>query len=139
MLQCAQLSFHVFSFVSTCITRKLNHIIDTYTTGLETETYAAGVLIAMEVTENYRNDTIGTRMGSPSGTSSFVLVAIKVTMEKSSFRTGSEVAAHACEAAETPRVRYEHETNKPCHTEFSYLFPKELEGALPTNVTFVFY
>ena len=52
---------------------------------------------------------------------------------------GSEVAAHAYEALETLRVWCENETNKVPYTEFSYLLPKELEGALPTNVTFVFY
>ena len=60
----------------------LYYIIDTYTTGLEMETYARAVLIAPEITEHYRNDAISTRMGSPSGTSSFLLVTIKATLEK---------------------------------------------------------
>ena len=62
----------------------------------------------------------------------FFLVA-----ENSSFKTGSEVAAH--EGWETPRVWCKNEMNEASYTEFSCLFPKELEGPLPTNVTFVFY
>ena len=77
--------------------------------------------------------------GSPSGTSSFLLVAIKATLDKLSFKTGSEVAAHAYEAVDTLRVRCANETNEVPYTEFSYLFPKGLEGALPTDVTFVVY
>ena len=77
-------------------------------------------------------------MASPSGTSSFLLVAVNATLENSSFKTGSEVAAHAYEVAETLRVRCENETNEARYTEFSCLFPKELERVLPTNVTFAF-
>ena len=55
-------------------------------------------------------------MGSLSGTSSFLLVAIKATMEKLSFKTGSEVAGHAYEAAQTLRVWYENEMNELPHT-----------------------
>ena len=79
---------------------------------METETIACAVLIAAEVTEHYGNDAIGTRMGSLSGTSSFYLVAVNATLEKSSFKTSSEVAAHAYGAAETLRVRCENETNE---------------------------
>ena len=57
-------------------------------------------------------------MGSPSGISSFLIVAIKGTVEKSSFKKGSEVAAHAYEAAETLRVWCENETNELPYTGF---------------------
>ena len=80
-----------------------------------------------EVTEHYGNDAIGTRMGSRSGTSSSLLVAIKDTLEKSLFKTGSEVAAHAYEAAKTLRVQCENEASEVPYTEFSCLFLKELE------------
>ena len=75
-------------------------------------------------------------MASPSGTSSFLLVAVNgyATLEDSSFKTGSEIAAHAHEAAETLRVWCKNETNEvPC------LLLKELEGALPITVTFALY
>ena len=78
-------------------------------------------------------------MASPSGTSSFLLVAVNATLEHSSFKTGSEVAAHAHEAAETLRVWCENETNEVPYTEFSCLLLKELEKALPIDVTFAFY
>ena len=65
---------------------------------MEAETIARAVLIAPEVTEHYGNNAIGTRMGSLSGPSLFLLVAIKATLEKSSVKTGSEVAAHTYEA-----------------------------------------
>ena len=48
---------------------------------------------------------------------------------------GSEVAAHAHEAAETLRVWCENEMNEVPYTDFSWLLLNELEGALPTNVT----
>ena len=66
---------------------------------METKTiilFTYAVLIALKVTEHYGNVAIGTRMASPSGTSSFLLVAVKATLENSSFRTRFEVAAHAC-------------------------------------------
>ena len=106
---------------------------------MEAETIACAVLIAPKVTEHYGNDSIGTRMGSPSGTSSFLLLEIKAMLEKSSFKTESEAAAHVYEAAETLIVQCEKEMNEVPYTKFSYLFPKGMEGALPTNVTFVFY
>ena len=52
---------------------------------------------------------------------------------------GSEVAAHAHEAAETLKVWCEKETNEIPYTKFSCLLLKELGGALPTNVIFAFY
>ena len=69
----------------------------------------------------------------------FLLVAVNATLEDSSFKTGSEVAVYSHEAAETWRVWCESETNKVPFTEFSCLLLKELEEALPTNVTFAFY
>ena len=79
--------------------------------GLKMETIACAVLIAPEVTEHYGNEAIST-MGSPSETSLFLLGAIKATLEKLSFKTGSEVVAHVYGAAETLRVRCEKETNE---------------------------
>ena len=102
------------------------------------ETIACSVLVASKVAEHRGNDAISTRMGSPSGTSSVLLVAVNATLEKSLFKMGSEVSAHAYEAAETLRIRCENETNEVPFTEFPCLFPKEVEGALPTNSTFVF-
>ena len=79
-------------------------------------------------------------MASPSGTSSFLLVAINTMLEVhvSSFKTGYEVAAHAHEAADTLRVWCENKTDEVPHIGFLCLLLKELEGALPTNVIFAF-
>ena len=74
-------------------------------------------------------------MAFPSGTPSFLLVAMNATLEDTSFKPGSEVAAHAREAAETLSVWCENETNEGLYTQFSRLLQKQLEGAVPTNVT----
>ena len=115
--------------------------INSYTTGLETETIACVVISAPEVTEHYGNDAIGTRMRAPSGTL-FLLVAIKAALEKWSFKTESELDAHVYEAASGDSESPVCEPNEQVpYTEFSYmyLFPKEMEGAFSTNVTFFFY
>ena len=74
-------------------------------------------------------------MEFPSGTPAFLLVAVNATLEDPWFKIGSEVAAHAHEAAETLRIWCENKTNEVPYTELSCLLLKKLEGALPTNVT----
>ena len=95
------------------------------------------------------NDAVGTStliyrhfyayMASPSGTSSFILVAVNAKLENSSFKTLSELVCHPHESAETLRVCWENETNEALYTKFSCLLLKELEGPLPTNATFALY
>ena len=77
-------------------------------------------LLRRKLLKHYGTDAIGARMASPSGTSSFVLVAVNATMENSSLKTGSEVAALAYEAAETLWVLCENETNEVYPTKSSH-------------------
>ena len=103
-------------------------------------------LLRRKLQKHYGNEAIGTRiliythfcayMAFHSGTSSFLPVAVNATLEDSSFKMGSELAAHSHEAAETLRFWCENEMNQVPYTEFSCLLLKELDGALPTNVTF---
>ena len=78
-------------------------------------------------------------MASPSGTSSIILLAVNAMLENLPFKTGFEVASRPHEASETLRVWCENETNEAPSTEFSCLLIKELEGPLPTNITFELY
>ena len=88
-----------------CSLNKSARVKHRYCTGIWNGDIARAVLIAPEVTEHYGNDAIGTRIGSPSGTSSFLLVATEATLEKSLFKTGSEIVAHAYEAAKNFHVK----------------------------------
>ena len=78
-------------------------------------------------------------MMSPFGTSSFLLIAYNAMLEGSLFKMGSEVASHPHEAVDALKVCSENEMNKIPYIEFSCLLLKELEGPLPTNVTFALY
>ena len=65
--------------------------------------------------------------------SSFLLAAVNARLEDSSFKTGSEVAACAHEAAEALRDWCEDKANDVPYAHFSRLLLRELEGTLPTN------
>ena len=120
----------------------VTNTIDTYTqvTGIGNgDNYHLSCVLSLlrqKLQKHYGNDTIITSMASYSGTSSLLLVALNTTLDKSLFKTGSEVAAHAYEAM---RVLCENKTKEVPYIEFSCLLLKELEGALQTNVTFSFY
>ena len=102
-------------------------------------------LLRRKLQKHYGNDAIGTSiliytpfcayMESPSGTSSFVLIAVNAMLEDSLFKMRSEVAAHSHKAAESLRVWCENKTNEEPYTKFSCLLLKELEGVLPADVT----
>ena len=79
-------------------------------------------------------------MVSPSGTSSFILIAVNAMLENSLFKTGAEVASRpAYKASETLKVWCEDKTKEAPYTKFSCLLLKELERPLPTNVTIALY
>ena len=58
-------------------------------------------------------------MASFTSTSSLLLEAINATLEDPSFRTGSEVAAHARQVAQTLEDWCDDKTNEIPFTEFS--------------------
>jgi hypothetical protein len=68
-------------------------------------------------------------------TPSLLLDAINATLEDSSFKTGSEVATRAFEAAETLKGWCRDKSNEVPYTEFSEQLLKELKGALPAVAT----
>ena len=68
-------------------------------------------------------------------TPSLLLDTVNATLEDSSFKTGSEVATRAFEAAETLKGWCRDKSNEVPYTEFSEQLLKELKGALPAVAT----